>query len=216
MPFEVIRYVYRSKVTMLRKSVQFFDLMKRRRSVRTFSKKAVPRTVIENCIAAAGRSPSGANQQPWQFIAISDRTVKRAIRTAAEACEQSFYDHRASTAWKEALKPLGTDARKPFLETAPWLIAVFAVKYGKMPEHKHYYVNESVGIATGILITALHFCGLAVLTYTPSPMAFLGDILQRPKNEKPFLLLVTGYPARGTTIPQITKKSLQEILSVIE
>ena len=215
MPQEVYQSTPYNKEMMLKKSVAFLDLMKRRRSVRAFSEKSVPRKVIENCIAAAGRSPSGANQQPWHFVAISDSNTKHQIRLAAEECERAFYDYRAGAAWKQALAPLGTNAHKPFLEKAPWLIAVFAVKYGINPKHKYYYVQESVGIATGILVTALHYCGLAILTYTPSPMKFLQRLLKRPPNEKPFLLLVTGYPADDISVPQITQKPLEEISTII-
>ena len=189
---------------MLRRAQGFLAEVQRRRSVRQFSSRAVPRQVIEACLAAAGTAPNGANLQPWHFAVVGDTELKRQIRLGAEKEEQEFYTHRAPQEWLEALAPLGTDAAKPFLETAPYLIAIFAQSYGVLPDGrkvKHYYVSESVGIATGILITALHFAGLATLTHTPSPMGFLNNILGRPENERPFLLLVTGYPAEGATVP---------------
>jgi nitroreductase len=161
----------------------------------------------------AGR-PNGANLQPWHFVAIGDADIKRRIRVAAEAEEREFYETRAPADWLEALAPLGTDADKPFLETAPWLIAIFAQPYGVLPDgrkRKHYYAQESVGIATGFLIAALHEAGLATLTHTPSPMGFLNEILGRPENERPFLLLVVGHPAPGAEVPRIAKKGLDEI-----
>jgi len=171
----------------------FRDLMSRRRTVRDFDARPVPRQVIEACLAAAGSAPSGANQQPWHFVAVVDPAIKRRIRFAAEAEEREFYERRAPEEWLEALQPIGTDWHKPFLETAPWLIAVFVRKWGRAADGskvKHYYPAESVGIATGILITALHEAGLATLTHTPSPMGFLNEILGRPADaERPFLLL---------------------------
>jgi iodotyrosine deiodinase len=204
---------------MLRRAQGFLADVQRRRSVRQFSSRAVPRQVIEACLAAAGTAPNGANLQPWHFAVVGDTELKRQIRLGAEKVEQEFYTHRAPQEWLEALAPLGTDAAKPFLETAPYLIAIFAQSYGVLLDGrkvKHYYVSESVGIATGILITALHFAGLATLTHTPSPMGFLNDILGRPENERPFLLLVTGYPAEGATAPAITKKPLDEIVTFYE
>ncbi len=195
----------------------FRDLMQRRRTVRDFDPRAVPRDVIEHCIAAAGTAPSGANQQPWHFVAVSDADVKRRIRLAAEAEEREFYERRAPEEWLEALRPIGTDWQKPFLETAPWLIAIFVQKWGRAADGrkvKHYYPTESVGIATGILITALHTAGLATLTHTPSPMGFLNEILGRPADsERPFLLLVTGHPAAGARVPAIDRKPPAAILS---
>jgi iodotyrosine deiodinase len=219
MNWEKLSYRYYPQQIVTEKSHEFLKLMKRRRSVRTFSGRAIPRSVIENCVAVAGSAPSGANQQPWHFVAISDSDVKHQIRLAAEEVERVFYTYRAGDAWLRTLEPLATNAQKPFLETAPWLIAVLAQKYAYHPDgtiRKNYYVNESVGIATGLLITALHYCGLAVLTYTPNPMQFLTKILNRPKNEKAFLLLATGYPARGTKVPILTKKKLEAISSIIE
>ncbi|MFC1574930.1 nitroreductase family protein, partial [Gemmatimonadota bacterium] len=192
----------------------FYEDIRRRRTVREFSDRPVSRQVIEDCLLAAGTAPNGANMQPWHFVVVSDADVKREIRRGAEQEEHEFYAGRAPQEWLDALAPLGTDEHKPFLETAPYLIAVFTQRYGLMPDGrqvKHYYANESVGIATGILITALHEAGLVSLTHTPSPMNFLNSLLNRPPNERPFLLLVTGYPAEGATVPDITKKPLAEI-----
>lgn len=174
----------------------------------------MPRALIATCIAAAGTAPSGANQQPWRFVAVSDPAVKHAIRLAAEREERDFYEQRSTQAWREALAPLGTDANKPFLDDAPWLIAAFYEAYGYAAgggKERRYYPQDSVGIATGFLIAALHRAGLATLTHTPSPMAFLNSILGRPGNERPFVLLVAGYPAQGATVPAITRKALEEI-----
>lgn len=205
---------------LLRRAVDFSEQMARRRTVREFDPRPVPRAVIEACIAAAGTAPSGANQQPWHFVAISDPAVKRRIRVAAEAEEREFYERRAPEEWLEALAPIGTDWRKPFLETAPWLIAIFVRKWGRAADGskvKHYYPAESVGIATGILITALHTAGLATLTHTPSPMGFLNEILGRPaESERPFLLLVAGHPAAGARVPAIERKPATAIADWIE
>jgi iodotyrosine deiodinase len=200
------------------RAAEFNTEMKRRRSVRQFSDQAVPRQIIEDCLRAAGTAPSGANMQPWHFVVVNDPLVKRRIRLAAEEEEHRFYTQRASAEWLAALEPLGTDENKPFLETAPYLIAIFVQRYGFTPSGekiKHYYAQESVGIATGILITALHHAGLATLTHTPSPMNFLNQILKRPENESPFLLLVTGYPAENAQVPDIHKKSLNEFTTFI-
>ena len=204
---------------MQRRALEFYDEVRRRRTVRAFSDRPVPRAVVETCLRAAGTAPNGANLQPWHFVVVSDPAVKRRIREAAEAEEREFYSGRAPQEWLDALAPLGTDADKPFLETAPYLIAIFAQSYGVAPDGrkvKHYYVAESVGIATGFLIAALHHAGLATLTHTPSPMGFLNEILGRPENERPFLLLVVGYPAEGVTVPAITKKTLEEIATFVE
>ena len=204
---------------MRRRAADFYALMKRRRSVRDFSDRPVPRDIIETCLLAAGTAPNGANLQPWHFVVVSDPAVKRQIQEAAEAEEREFYARRASDEWLAALAPLGTDANKPFLETAPYLIAIFAQSYGIGPSGakiKHYYVQESVGIATGMLITALHQAGLATLTHTPSPMHFLNGILGRPGNERPFLLLVVGYPQINAEVPVITKKALDKFATFIE
>ncbi len=186
-----------------------------RRTIRDFSDKAVPRDVIETAIKAAATAPNGANQQPWHFAAISNPDMKRRIRLAAEEEERAFYGGRASDEWLDALSPLGTDASKPFLETAPWLIAIFAQKKGPDGE-KHYYVTESVGIAIGMLITTLHSAGLATLTHTPAPMNFLREICERPTTEKPLVLLVVGHPADDATVPvhALKKKSFDEIAKV--
>ena len=200
------------------RAVEFHAEIQRRRTVRDFSAEPVPRDLIERCIAAAGCAPSGANQQPWRFVAIGDAAVKKAIRDAAEIEERKFYGQRVTDAWRNALAPLGTDANKPFLETAPWLIAVFYEAYGMRPDgnrEKRYYTMDSAGIATGFLIAALLHAGLATLTHTPSPMAFLNDILRRGDNERPFVLLVVGYPAEGATVPAITRKPLDEIAAFI-
>jgi iodotyrosine deiodinase len=196
----------------------FYAEMKTRRTIRQFSDHLVPVEIIAACLRAAGTAPSGANMQPWHFVVVSDAGLKRRIRLAAEAEEHEFYTRRATPEWLEALAPLGTDENKPFLEFAPYLIAIFVQRYRLLPDGsqvKHYYAHESVGIATGILITALHHCGLATLTHTPSPMNFLNQILQRPENERPFLLLVTGYPAAEALVPLITKKSLSEIATFL-
>ena len=201
---------------MAERLAAFRDLLAKRRTIRDFADTPVPRGIIETAIQVAATAPSGANQQPWHFVAISDPATKRAIREAAEAEEREFYGGRASDEWLDALAPLGTDASKPFLETAPWLIAVFAQRSGPDGE-KHYYVNESVGLATGMLITALHSVGLGTLTHTPAPMTFLREICGRPEREKPFVLLVVGYPAEGCTVPAhaLEKKALGEILTVV-
>lgn len=197
----------------------FYDRIRRRRTVRDFSDRSVPREVVEQCIRAAGTAPNGANRQPWHFVAVADPELKRRIREAAEDEEREFYRGRAPDEWLEALGPLGTDENKPFLERAPWLVAIFAESYEVAEDgrkRKNYYVTESVGIATGILITAFHEAGLATLTHTPSPMGFLNGILGRPKNERPFLLLVVGYPADDALVPNIGKKPLDEIATFLE
>ena len=201
---------------MQQRAANFYADMQRRRTVREISNRPVPRDIIENCLRTAGTAPSGANLQPWHFVVVSDPAIKRQIREAAEAEEREFYQTRATPEWLEVLAPLGTDEHKPFLETAPYLIAIFAQSYGVRPDGKkvkHYYAQESVGIATGILITAIHLAGLVSLTHTPSPMKFLNEILHRPANERPFLLLVVGYPADEATVPDIQRKSLAEIAS---
>jgi iodotyrosine deiodinase len=197
----------------------FYETVSRRRSVREFSDRTVPRDIIETALRAAGTAPSGANLQPWHFAVVSGADAKLRIREAAELEEKEFYEHRASEDWLKALEPLGTDTEKPFLETAPYLIAVFLQKFALLPDGskvKHYYPVESTGLATGILITALHHAGLVCLTHTPSPMAFLNEILGRPKTERPFLLLVVGYPTDDATVPDISRKPLEEFVSFIE
>lgn len=198
---------------------KFYADIDRRRTVRDFSDRPVPRDIIETALKAANTAPSGANLQPWHFAVVSGPDTKKKIREAAEAEEREFYEHRASEEWLAALAPLGTDDKKPFLETAPYLIAVFLQKFGELPDGrkvKHYYPAESTGLATGILITALHRAGLATLTHTPSPMKFLNEILGRPKSERPFLLLVAGYPADDAEVPDIQRKALDEFTSWID
>ena len=189
----------------------FADELSGRRTVRDFAPTPVPREVIEQCLRAAGSAPSGANQQPWRFVAVADAAVKQRIRVAAEAEEREFYRHRATDEWLQALAVLGTDADKPFLEIAPWLIAIFYERYATDAagaRHKRYYPHESVGIASGMLIAALHHAGLATLTHTPSPMGFLNDILGQPRNLMPYLLLVVGHPAEGCRVPDIRRLPL--------
>ena len=203
-----------SQDEMIERSKSFYEDIKRRRTVRYFSDRPVPREIIENCIRAAGTAPNGANIQPWHFVVVSDPAIKKEIRDAAEKEEVEFYTRRATPEWLEDLAPLGTDPHKPFLEIAPYLIAIFEQSYRVLPDGSHrknYYVSESTGLATGILITAVHNAGLVSLTHTPSPMGFLNKILDRPKNEKPFLILVVGYPADDVTVPDIKKKTLEEI-----
>jgi len=198
---------------------EFYADVNRRRTVREFSERPIPRDILETALKAAGTAPSGANLQPWHFVVISGAETKKKIREAAEAEEREFYEHRASPEWLAALEPLGTDSSKPFLETAPYLIAVFLQKYGELPDGrkvKHYYPVESTGLATGILITALHHAGLATLTHTPSPMKFLNEILRRPKSERPFLLLVVGYPADDAEVPDISRMPLEDFTSFVE
>ena len=200
---------------MSERAADMLSLLSTRRTIRYFEDTPVPQEVIETAIMAAGTAPNGANQQPWHFAAISNPEMKRKIRLAAEEEERAFYAGRASQEWLDALAPLGTDASKPFLETAPWLIAIFAQKKGPDGE-KHYYVTESVGIAMGMLITTLHAAGLATLTHTPAPMNFLRDICGRPTSEKPMVLLVVGHPAKDATVPAhaLKKKTFEEIAKV--
>lgn len=196
----------------LERATSLRDRLRRRRSIREFSDSPISFAALEACVAAAASSPSGANKQPWTFVVVTDPAIKAAIREAAEAEERAFYGGRAGDRWLADLEPLGTDADKPFLETAPALIVVFAQRSGEAKEDRHYYVSESVGIATGMLLAALHLSGFATLTHTPSPMGFLREILERPSNERPFLLIPVGLPAEGCTVPDITKKSLDEVL----
>ena len=204
---------------MQQRVADFYANIDRRRTVREFSDRPVPREIIETALKAANTAPSGANLQPWHFAVVSGPETKKKIREAAEVEEREFYEHRASPEWLTALEPLGTDSNKPFLETAPYLIAVFLQKYSMLDDGrkvKHYYPTESTGLATGILITALHEAGLVCLTHTPSPMKFLNEILGRPKTERPFLLLVTGYPADDAEVPDIQRKPLEEFASFID
>jgi iodotyrosine deiodinase len=221
-PTEPLDFKILSADDQSRRSLAFLDAMRRRRTVREFSSTPVPFELIESAIRVAATAPSGANQQPWKFVVVSSPEVKTKIRKAAEAEEKEFYEHRAPNEWLQALAPLGTDWRKPFLEIAPHLIVVFRVDYGLSADdngqpvkNKHYYVTESVGIACGMLLSALHLSGLATLTHTPSPMGFLCKILNRPPNEKPFLLVPVGFPADGATVPRIHKKPLSEVLEIV-
>ncbi len=204
---------------MMKRARDFHAELKRRRTVRHFSSRPVPRVIIDDCLRAATTAPSGANLQPWHFVVVSDPETKQRIRTAAEEEELHFYQHRAPREWLDALAPLGTDEHKPFLEHASYLIAIFAQKYGRLKDGrkvKHYYPTESVGLATGMLIAALHIAGLATLTHTPSPMKFLNEILGRPKStERPFLLLVVGYPDENAMVPDIGRKPLTEVVTYV-
>ena len=199
---------------MRQRALSFCEQMRQRRTVRQFSNRPVPRDIIEQCIRAAAAAPSGANLQPWHFVVITDPSLKSKIRAAAEREEREFYQSRAPKEWLEALAPLGTDEQKPFLETAPFLIAIFVERYGMLPDGrqvKNYYPTESVGIATGILITAIQHVGLVSLTHTPSPMKFLNQLLGRPTNESCFLLLVVGYPAEDAVVPDIKRKKFEDV-----
>jgi iodotyrosine deiodinase len=204
-----------SDVEMIARARCFADAMGGRRSVRDFSAEPVPKAVIEHALRAAASAPSGANQQPWRFVAVSDPALKRAIREAAEVEERAFYTQRAPDEWLSALAPLGTDADKPFLDTAPWLIAIFYERFAldaNGVKHKRYYPHESVGIATGLLLAALNEAGLSTLTHTPSPMGFLNELLGRPAQEMAYLLLVVGHPAQGCTVPAIERLPLVEVV----
>lgn len=214
------QYIEYPVAEMRQRAEQFYADINRRRTVREFSDRPVPRDIIETCLKAAGTAPSGANLQPWHFVVVSDSAIKQKIQQAAEEEEQAFYNGRAPEEWLEALAPLGTHPNKPFLTTAPYLIAIFAKSYDLLPSGKkvkNYYVSESVGLATGTLITALHHAGLASLTHTPSPMGFLNKVLERPSNERPFILLVVGYPADDAQIPAHakSKKALEDIATFI-
>ncbi len=203
---------------MINRSDEFYELMRKRRTVRHFSNQPVPRGVIEACLRAAGTAPNGANIQPWHFVVVTDPATKHRIREAAEEEEREFYQRRATEEWLDTLQPFKTDWEKPYLEIAPTLIAIFAERYRFDAEGKiikNYYVQESVGIATGMLITAVHNAGLVSLTHTPSPMAFLNQILDRPENEKPYLLLIVGFPDVDARVPNIAKKSLDDIATFI-
>lgn len=208
-----------SEAEMLSRSTAFADELSRRRTVRQFSNRPVGREVIEHCLRAAGSAPSGANQQPWRFVAVADAATKHRIRVAAEVEEREFYAHRAPADWIEALAPLGTDADKRFLDVAPWLIAVFYERFGldaRGQKSKRYYPHESVGIACGFLIAALHHAGLVTLTHTPSPMGFLNEILGRGKHEMPYLLLVAGFPAEDCRVPDIHRLALDQYVTFIQ
>ena len=212
--FIPLDYLSKDEPAMVEAAQAFYQQMAKRRSVRDFSDQPIPQSVLENAILAAGSAPSGANMQPWHFAVVQDPAIKTQIRQAAEIEERELYENRASDEWLDALAPLGTDVNKPFLETAPALIAIFLKKVSideKGVKHKNYYTSESVGIATGMLITALHQAGLATLTHTPSPMKFLTEILERPSHERPFLLLVVGYPEEGAMVPDIQRLPLDKI-----
>lgn len=210
-----------SDAEMLENANAFYDRMKRRHTVRDFSDRAVPREVIEQCIRAAGSAPSGANHQPWHFVAISNPDLKHQIRLAAEAEEKRFYDGGASDEWIKALEPIGTSADKPHLDIAPWLIVIFAQRWGHFDDgtrFKNYYVPESTGIATGFLVSALHHAGLVSLTHTPNPMKFLNGLLGRPESEKPIMILAVGHPSDDAQVPKVAKmkKTLDQILTVAD
>lgn len=217
--FSTLEFTRRDPGEMLARASELREQLGKRRTVRDFSPEPVQREIIDECLRTAGTAPSGANRQPWHFAVISNPELKRAIRVAAEAEEKEFYESRAPEEWLEALTPLGTDADKPFLETAPYLIVVFAEKYGQDEagkKQKNYYVTESVGIACGMLLTALHTAGLATLTHTPSPMKFLNELLHRPVAEKPLMIIVAGYPAAGAKVPDISRKSLDAIATFFD
>lgn len=212
-------YIEYPLAEMKQRAIDFCKEMHRRRTIREFSERDVPKAIIRNCIATAGSAPSGANLQPWHFVAVHDQQIKHEIRLAAEKEEIEFYNTKASQAWLKALEPLGTNEHKEFLEKAPWLIAVFAEKYGinaAGEKVKHYYTPESVGLACGLLIAALHHAGLATLTHTPSPMGFLKTILNRSENERPYLLIVAGFPEQDVKVPDIQRKPLDEIVTFFD
>jgi len=217
--FEPLQFQRLQEREQMERSRSFLSAMRQRRTVREFSSEPVPVELVENAVRAAMTAPSGANLQPWTFVIVSDVDIKRRIREAAEVEEREFYTNRAPQEWLDALAPLGTDSNKPFIETAPHLIVAFRQDWGNIRNAagedvkcKHYYASESIGIACGFLIASLHLAGLATLTHTPSPMGFLSEILGRPKNEKPFLLLPVGYPAGGACVPRITKKEFAEVV----
>jgi iodotyrosine deiodinase len=217
MTLKKLDYVFLSVGDMIENSRSFLENIIQRRTVRDFSDKPVPIEIIQNAIQTASSAPSGANKQPWHFVIVKNPVVKKDIRIAAEKEEKEFYEHRAPDYWLQDLNQFGTDWHKPFLEIAPYLIVVFKQSYdlGKMGKRKNYYVNESVGIASGFLLTALHNAGLATLTHTPSPMGFLEKILRRPENEKAVLLIPVGYPAENAKVPDLKKKSFQEVATII-
>ncbi len=216
--FIPLRFERKSEAEMLKASREFLEKITQRRTVRDFSEEEIPEEIILNCILSASKAPNGANLQPWFFVVVKNPEVKKEIRKRAEILEKEFYERKAPEEWLDKLAPLGTNSEKEFLEKAPYLIVVFERKYDVLPngeKSKLYYVKESVGIATGILITALHFSGMATLTYTPERMTFLNEILKRPNNEKPFIVIVAGYPNANAKVPNINKKGLSEICEVI-
>jgi iodotyrosine deiodinase len=208
----LLDFTKRTPVETIERSKNFLDELRRRRTVRHYSDEPVPREALVNCIETAAQAPSGANKQPWTFVLVTDPEIKSQIRIAAEKEEHEHYHNRAPESWLRDLAPLGTDEHKPFLETAPALIVIFAQKYGDTRDEQHYYVNESVGIATGFLLAALHNAGFATLTHTPSPMKFLAQILGRPENERAYLLIPVGYPADDCEVPKIIRKDLSEVM----
>jgi len=217
-PFVPLDFEELPEEEMRGRAQEFFEWMNRRRSVRHFSARPVPREILEHAIRTAGTAPSGAHKQPWHFVLVGDSKIKREIRTAAEAEERESYEHRMPEAWLEDLEPLGTDWHKPFLTTCPWLIVVFSQSFGLVKgdpttKRKHYYVQESVGISVGMMLAALHVAGLATLTHTPSPMGFLQQILRRPDNERAYMLIAVGYPESGCEVPDLTRKRLEDILT---
>lgn len=212
------QYAELTPVEMQKRAREFYELLKKRRTVREFSDKPIPDGVLKDCLLAAGTAPNGANKQPWHFVVVNKPSIKKKIRVAAEEEEHEFYTHRAPDDWLADLEPFSTNEHKPFLEIAPALIGIFTQPYALNKDgsrEKHYYVKESVGIATGMLITALHHAGLVTLTHTPSPMGFLNAIMKRPPHEKAFLLLVVGYPAEGAKVPNLSKKPLAEIATFL-
>ena len=218
MGFKKLDFDEYSETKMRSRSESFFNEIVTRRTIREFSDRIVPIDIINNCIKTAASAPSGANKQPWQFVVVRDSGIKTKIREAAEKEEKEFYGHRATKEWLEDLNQFGTDWHKPFLDIAPYLIVVFRKIYDLEDDgtqRKNYYVNESVGIASGFLLAALHHAGLITLTHTPSPMNFLGEILNRPKNEKAFLLIPVGYPAKDAEVPDISKKPFSEISKIV-
>jgi nitroreductase len=218
-PFEPLQFEELSPEQMSAAAAAFYEQIKKRRTVREFSDRPVPREIIENAIKAAGTAPSGANMQPWHFVVVSNPEIKHKIRVAAEAEEKEFYEHRASQEWLDALEPLGTDEHKEFLEKAPWLIAVFLKKFtfdGRGNRFKNYYTTESVGISCGFLLNALHWSGLATLTHTPSPMKFLNKLLGRPKEERAYMMIVAGYPDEHARVPVISKEPLEKIADFLD
>jgi nitroreductase len=218
-PFVPLAFDYSNNQTITERSEDFFYRMGSRRTVRDYSPRKIPKAVIENAIRTAGTAPSGANMQPWHFVVVTKPEIRTQIRNAAEAEEREFYAHRASREWLDALAPLGTNEHKPFLESASCVIAIFLKKFSYTKNGtklKNYYPAESVGIASGLLIAALHYAGVAMLTHTPSPMRFLNKILERPKDERPFLLLVVGFPTQDATVPDIGRYDLTDIATFVE
>ena len=216
MEFQKLEFKNQTEEERVQRSKRFLEMIKSRRTVRDFSEKNIPEGIIENAVKVAATAPSGANKQPWHFVIVKDPSIKKKIPVAAEKEEKEFYDHRAPDEWLADLEPLGTDWNKPFLEDAPFLIVVFKKIYGMEDDlqFKHYYVNESVGIASGFLLAAVHQAGLVALTHTPSPMGFLSKILKRPENERAFLLIPIGYPSEDAEVPVLTKKTFEEVVEV--